>query len=124
MGCLNSNLASWHAKYGSPYNFFTEIRPFRPTFEALHLTEAEVGKFYLIFLDIDVDSSQTVDLSEVFNHLHIEKSYFNKRVFGLLDKDNNGSLNFREFIVGLWNYCTLTGEEFGMTSYLLTLSDV
>jgi hypothetical protein len=113
MGCVHSGLNVWHAKYGSPYDFFTELLPYKATFEALHLTETDIGKFYLLFLEIDVDGSMSVDLSEVFNHLRIEKTYFNRRVFGLLDVDNSGSLNFKEFVVGLWNYCTLTDALFG-----------
>jgi hypothetical protein len=113
MGALYSNLNAWHPKYGSPYSFFTEILPFRPTFDALHLSEPEVGKFYLLFLDIDTDGSNSVDISEVFLRLRIEHTYFNKRVFGLLDIDGSGSLNFEEFVVGIWNYCTLTDELFG-----------
>ena len=116
MGCVMSSVNTWHAMYGSPYDFFTELLPFRPTFDTLRLTEFEVGRLYLIFLDIDVDCSRSVDLSEVFNHLRIEKTYFNKRVFGLLDVDNSGSLNFKEFVVGLWNYCTLIDEHFGMVA--------
>lgn len=116
MGGLCTKLwnAAWNNKYSkNPYKYFHEIRQFKPTFDKLHLTDLEIGKFYLLFLAIDTDGSMSVDISEVFLHLRIEKTYFNKRVFGLLDVDNSGALNFEEFVVGIWNYCTLTDSLFG-----------
>ena len=97
----------------NPYKYFSEIRCWKPTFDKLHLTDSEVGRFYLIFLHIDADSSGTIDIAEAFFHLRIDKTYFNKRVFGLLDLDKSGSLNFEEFVVGIWNYCTLLENLFG-----------
>lgn len=31
---------------------------------------------------------------------------FSERVFAILDQDMSGFLDLREFVVGLWNYCT------------------
>lgn len=31
---------------------------------------------------------------------------FSERVFTILDQDLSGMLNLREFIIGVWNYCT------------------
>jgi len=66
-----------------------------------------------MFQSIDVDGSGDVDIAEVLVHLHVEKTFFNKRVFGLLDADASGELNFEEFMVGLWNYCSVENEHFG-----------
>eukprot|EP00603_Paraphysomonas_imperforata_P005039 CAMPEP_0114429238 /NCGR_PEP_ID=MMETSP0103-20121206/9370_1 /TAXON_ID=37642 ORGANISM="Paraphysomonas imperforata, Strain PA2" /NCGR_SAMPLE_ID=MMETSP0103 /ASSEMBLY_ACC=CAM_ASM_000201 /LENGTH=424 /DNA_ID=CAMNT_0001598543 /DNA_START=235 /DNA_END=1509 /DNA_ORIENTATION=- len=65
-----------------------------------------------MFCSIDVDGSKDVDIAEVLVHLHVEKTFFNKRVFGLLDTDASGELNFEEFMVGLWNYCSVEDIHF------------
>ena len=60
-----------------------------------------------------------MDIAEVLAHLHVEKTFFNKRVFGLLDTDASGELNFEEFMVGLWNYCSVEDIFFGKLCCLL-----
>lgn len=100
------------SKFDAPFLHFPEIRPFEHTARLLHLTDAEVGKFYKLFLTIDGNHSYSVDITEVYVHLHVEKSRFNRRVFGLLDFDGSGELNFEEFMVGIWNYCSLSDDMF------------
>lgn len=102
------------SKYHAPYKYFPTLINFRKTFECLQVTEKEVGQLYKHFKRIDVDDSGDVELAEVLVHLHVEKTFFNKRVFGLLDVDASGELNFEEFMVGLWNYCSVEDEFFGM----------
>jgi hypothetical protein len=63
-----------------------------------------------------------VDIAEVLVHLHVEKTFFNKRVFGLLDSDASGELNFEEFMVGLWNYCSIEDQFFGKKERKLNTS--
>lgn len=100
------------SKYHTPYKYFPELIQFRKTFNCLGVTDGEVGKLYKMFCSIDVDGSKDVDIAEVLAHLHVEKTFFNKRVFGLLDADASGELNFEEFMVGLWNYCSVEDIHF------------
>jgi Ca2+-binding EF-hand superfamily protein len=101
------------SKYHVPYKYFPELVGFRKTFQCLGITDREVGKIYKIFKSIDIDDSKEIDIAEVLVHLHVEKTFFNKRVFGLLDSDASGELNFEEFTVGLWNYCSVENTHFG-----------
>jgi Ca2+-binding EF-hand superfamily protein len=72
-----------------------------------------VGKLYKCFKSIDADGSGQVTHNEIFLHLHMEKTFFNKRIFSILDADGSGDLNFGEFLVGLWSYCSLEDKHFG-----------
>lgn len=100
------------SKYHKPYKYFPELVSFRKTFDCLGVTDKEVGKLYKRFKLIDVDDSKSIEVAEILVHLHMEKTFFNKRVFGLLDTDASGELNFEEFMVGLWNYCSVEDEHF------------
>lgn len=39
--------------------------------------------------------------------LDIERTKFSMRVFSIFDEDSSGEIDFREFVLALWNYCTL-----------------
>jgi Ca2+-binding EF-hand superfamily protein len=40
--------------------------------------------------------------------LNVEHSKFADRMFALIDKDASGLIDFEEFVVATWNYCTMT----------------
>ncbi|CAM9567041.1 unnamed protein product, partial [Laminaria digitata] len=58
------------------------------------------------FIAIDDDNSGEVSVGEFHGHLNAQPTKFSERVFAILDQDMSGLLNLREFIVGIWNYCT------------------
>lgn len=106
MGCVKS-------KYDNPYVHFPLIQPFRETFETIQLSRSNVGALYKQFQDIDVDGSGSLDIVEMLVALHIEKTDFTRRIFGVFDKDRSGKIDFEEFVLGMWNFCTLQKTSFG-----------
>lgn len=77
-------------------------------FFALKLTKSELLKFFRIFRRIDVDSTGTIEVEELLNFLDLEYTSFNKRAFSVFDANGSGKVDFREFVLSVWNYCTLT----------------
>jgi len=47
-------------------------------------------------------------MAELLAFLDLEKTRFTKRIFSIFDEDGSGLIDFREFVLSLWNYCTLT----------------
>lgn len=45
-------------------------------------------------------------MDEFHQHLDSHATKFSERVFAILDQDMSGMLDLREFVVGVWNYCT------------------
>ena len=39
--------------------------------------------------------------------LDVERTRFTKRIFSIFDDDKSGQIDFREFVLSIWNYCTL-----------------
>lgn len=78
---------------------------FLPT--AIALTEVAVDKFWDIFKRIDADGSGTIDIVEMLVFFDVEATKFSSRVFSIFDEDSSGKIDLREFILCLWNYCTL-----------------
>ena len=85
-----------------------KLKEWKFLFEALQLRRKEVGKLYDIFKAVDVDHSGSIGLDELLNHLQIEKTVFRDRIFSIFDEDGSGQVDFKEFVLSLWNYCTLS----------------
>jgi Ca2+-binding EF-hand superfamily protein len=78
----------------------------RETFDMLRLDVASSLQLFLFFVEIDDDNSGEVGLDEFHKFLGISKTRYSERVFSVLDLDMGGSLDFKEFLVGVWNCCT------------------
>ena len=79
----------------------------RNLFEALTLREVDVARIHEIFRLIDQDSSGRIEVWELLEFIKQPRTRFTKRVFACFDEDGSNSVDFREFVIGLWNYCTL-----------------
>lgn len=93
--------------YRYAYTDVPEIVRWKPQFDVIKLTEKDVGKIYKIFRKIDKDNSGTIQILEMLNYFDIDRNRFTERVFGIFDEDGSGQIDFREFTISLWNYCTL-----------------
>lgn len=100
-----------------------QLRPFKPQFDALLLSANEIGQLYEIFNSIDTDRSGSVSVRELFANLSTEATYFRDRVFTLFDDDGSGKIDFREFVLSLWNYCTLSKASLVMFAFDLYDTD-
>ena len=59
------------------------------------------------FVQLDQDGSGEITTDEFHTHWQLKPTKFSTRVFDAVDLDRSQSLNFREFIVGVWNFLRL-----------------
>ena len=82
--------------------------------DRLNIHKKDVKKFFKIYCSIDNDFSGSIGVDEFFDHFDLEYSSFAQRAFSIMDTDRSGDshsqLDFVEFFVGLYNYCTLTHD--------------
>lgn len=79
-------------------------------------------RMFLLYAKVDVDGGGEVSLEEFHRHFDIDVTKFSERVFGYLDLDDSGELNFNEFVVGIWNFCTFDSKL--MVKFAFDLFDV
>jgi Ca2+-binding EF-hand superfamily protein len=119
MGSLLSCSTATRRHYLNIYSTEPEIVRWRPVFEALRLCEADIGRLRRIFRSIDVDNSGSIELLELLMYMDIERTPFTKRIFSIFDDDGSNTVDFKEFVMALWNYCTL-----GKATLLLFAFDI
>lgn len=47
----------------------------------------------------------------------LKPTKFSDRVFTFLDKDASGKLDFREYCLGIWNYCTYDVRQMARVAF-------
>jgi Ca2+-binding EF-hand superfamily protein len=82
------------------------------TFRKLQLNDVTIQRFYNKFQQIDTSGDGTVSLDEFYGFFAIRRSAFGDRVFGMLDLDKSGAIDFREFVLCMWNFCTYEVDTF------------
>ena len=95
-----------------------EFRKIMAEFDALHLTMNEVRKLYYAFKRMDVDNSGSITLAELLGHIDLPRTGYTEKIFSIFDNDGSGAIDFREFVLSVWNYCTLTKLNLGKSNIL------
>jgi Ca2+-binding EF-hand superfamily protein len=103
-------------KYDLIYKENNAIAKLKPQFDLVGLKQADVGVLYQSFLEIDFDNSGCIQLPELLAYVLAEESSFVKRVFSTFDHDESHDINFREFALSTWDYCTLNPKNIGYPS--------
>ena len=77
----------------------------RETLEVLRFTHDQALTIFRAFVDVDRDCSGEMSVEEFHEYLGVPITRFSERVFGIIDLDGSGALDFGEFAIGVWN-CT------------------
>ena len=77
-------------------------------FHALGFDDGEVQQLYNVFVKCDADGSGQISLKELSAFLNVEHTSWYKKIFSLFDEDHSGEIDFREFVVSMFNYCTMS----------------
>lgn len=80
---------------------------YRSNFEGINLHDADIGRLYFLYKKMDIDHSGKIRLYELLLYFDIGSSVFHERIFNLFDNEHKGEINFYEFVMGIYNYCTL-----------------
>ncbi len=115
MGAAGGCMDDW-----SVYNDEKRAK-WRIQFETLQLKEKEVAKLFKIFSQIDVDQDGGMGLVELLTLVNVERTAFSERVFSIFDENRSGKIDFREFVLSLWNYCTLSPATLGVIEIIFAV---
>lgn len=96
-------------------------------FERFDMNESAGFEVFKVFARTDVNEDGLVDLNECFRYLGGRRTKFTERILyseSTVDEvgDIISGLTFKNFLVAIWNYCTLTPE--GVARYCFEIFDV
>ena len=86
-------------------------------FKAMKLSTGEVNRLYKIFNRVDDDRSGSINVVELLTMVDIDRTAFAERIFSAFDKDHTGQIDFYEFVVCLWKFCTLGNGSLSKYKY-------
>ena len=92
-------------------------------FNIMQLTKYELTAFDEIFRSVDVENTGSIDVGVMLNYLGIKNSFFSERIF-IYDEQCLGRIDFFEFVLALWKFCSFNKESMGkiiMIIYLLCI---
>eukprot|EP00628_Pelagophyceae_sp_CCMP2097_P040115 CAMPEP_0184268318 /NCGR_PEP_ID=MMETSP0977-20130417/32075_1 /TAXON_ID=483370 /ORGANISM="non described non described, Strain CCMP2097" /LENGTH=658 /DNA_ID=CAMNT_0026574113 /DNA_START=89 /DNA_END=2062 /DNA_ORIENTATION=+ len=69
------------------------------------------------FIEIDDDNSGEISNLEFHRWLGFQVTKFSERVFGIIDLDGSGFLDFREYVIGVWNFNTYDASLVAKLAY-------
>ena len=75
---------------------------------ALGLEEAELFGLLRCFRGLDANGDARVSPHELLTFLDLDPTPLLKRIFGVFDGDGDGSVDFREFVFGCYQFCSLS----------------
>ena len=80
-------------------------------FKKLDVSPDDINRLFSCFLEIDTDGSGEINLDEFYAHFKLKRSIFSDMAFSLMDEDKSGEIDFREFVLTLWNFCCYEFKE-------------
>ena len=88
----------------------------------LNIDEQRGIDMFLAFCSMDTDCGGTVDLEECFAYLGGTRTRFTERIWHAEPKINDEGdfeegLDFKEFAIVCWNYCTMTPSQLGQMAF-------
>jgi len=110
MGCFSSK--NWESLIKT-----AKFQAWNDHFKILSLSLSDVKNLYKIFSRVDFDNSGDISLAELLAHINLDRTKFTERIFSIFDDDKSGQVDFHEFVLSLWNYCTLTKATLDMFAF-------
>ena len=89
------------------YNNEPNLVQWKTLFDGMFILEDDVGRYYSLFQTLDTEQLGFVDTLHLFKFLEIEGNAFMERVFSLQSTNQSTLIDFKAFVLVLWNFCSL-----------------
>ncbi len=91
------------------------------TFRALGWDRKTVEEFWTLFCRINNSRTGEITIFEFLNYFNLDRSQYVEKCFEYFDTTGGDSIDFLEFIVSVWNICTLKVDT--LTNFTFVSND-
>lgn len=116
-------------KQWSEYRQKINIPPYKPTnpdwniaFRALGLDYITIKKFWLVFCRANKSRDGQICMDEFLEYFRLERTGYVEKAFRYFDTTGGGEIDFLEFVVSVWNVCSLNPQT--LTNFTFDMYDV
>lgn len=95
--------------------------PLRVLAERLNLEPEVIESMQKRFYDMCEECGRELTVDDFLHVMGVEKTTFAFRCFSIIDQDQSGVIDFKEFLIGLWNICSF--DEYALLRFSFQLFD-
>jgi len=86
---------------------------------AMHLSERDFARMYRYFESANSNNDGCIQLDEFLGFFAQSKSRFTHRVFNMFRDGNEDGITFKQWVFGLWNFCTTDSDALILFAFQL-----
>lgn len=91
------------------YLLYPSLKKYRPFFDFLDLRSTEVSMLYVVFQRVPSKhkNHEFIEIKDLMDFFNIGENRFMIKAFSVLCKKKRTYINFRDFVVLIWFFCTI-----------------
>eukprot|EP01041_Mallomonas_annulata_P012097 gene12097-25376_t len=105
------------------YSELPSLRSWEAFFISLKLYEPDIGKLYKAFKKMIKDNGELLRVFDMLMYLDVDRTPFTERVITMFNMSDSGMIDFKKFVLVIWNYCTLGKTGLGLFAFDLYNKD-
>ena len=107
-----------------PADFFMKnvLEEVAETLDLLDMEPSYAKRLFVQFVDMNKDASGEISMEEFHDYFKVKRNVLTERVFSYIDLDLSGELDYNEYLVGTYNFCTF--DHFLMAKFMFDVFDV
>lgn len=82
-------------------------------FQSLKLSTEDACKLYRVYVKLLSEDMKSISHAQLLDYVGLTPTPFIEEILSIQYASNSEELNFRDFVVCVWNYCTLTHDNMG-----------
>ena len=94
-----------------PYVVMSTQLKFKAEYDAINITGVDLLKFKLFWNRFKQDVNGKVGIESILIQLGFGDNRFMRKIFNLIYKSDENSLDFQEFVFLFWNFCSLSATD-------------